>query len=220
MRIVFDHLGTISGLRDFCLEFELKQTTVLHDPCEEISHEILNVLVGLEPILEGELRIDGVGFDDYFARRAIPQVFGYVFAEGIMLSNLSLRENLLLPYRWLNPHKQDSDFEAELKDLMALFSLNPDMGSRPSLHRPALLKMLSYVRTLLLKPQILVINDPYYLLNKNERATMFRVLQGLREHHVMLIASADDDFAVGFADAVIELGDVCEESFAGLAAIT
>ncbi|MDP2172229.1 MAG: hypothetical protein Q8M98_11285 [Candidatus Cloacimonadaceae bacterium] len=210
MQIEFDHVSTESGMRDFSLKFELKKTTVLFDPCEDLSRLILSVLVGLEPILDGALRIGGIAFDDYFAGRAIPQVFGHVFNEGIMLSNLSLRENLLLPYRWFNPNQDSSVFDREVKSLMELFSLKLDLGSRPSLHRPAPLKMLSYVRTILLKPQILMIDDPYYLLNKSERATMLRGLTQMKENMVMLIASADDDFTSGFAKEVIDLSDFCK----------
>ncbi len=205
MLIEFDHVFG-DCLEDFSLCFELKGTTVIHDPSEQTSPSLLSTLVGLEPVRQGEIRLDGTPFDIFFEGHELPRVFGHIFDEGIMLSNLSLQENLLLPYQWLHQGKDDlAGFEEELGKWLEIFNLKLDLSQRPALFRPAALKLLSYIRTLMLKPQFLIIDDPYYLFNKNERSTIFRVLDGLRADQTMLIASADDDFTTGFADQVIEL---------------
>lgn len=67
--------------------------------------------------------------------------------------------------------------------------------------------MLSFVRTLLIAPKVLMIDDPYYMLNKPERENLFRNLRALTSSYPMLIASLDDDFGDGFADQIIDLSD-------------
>jgi ABC-type transporter Mla maintaining outer membrane lipid asymmetry ATPase subunit MlaF len=206
MLIEFDHVTTDTTLSDFSLEIRLEGTVVILDPSEELSRSILSTLVGLDKVLAGEIRIDGQEFNRYFEDKDLPKVFGYIFDKGIMLSNLSLRENLLLPYRWFNPGERKlKDFERELVQWLQAFELKIDLDQRPSVFKPAILKMVSYIRTLMLKPKILVIDDPYYILNKTERCVIRRVLSQLQQTQTMLIASADDDFCPPFAGELIDL---------------
>jgi hypothetical protein len=48
----------------------------------------------------------------------------------------------------------------------------------------------------------LLIDDPYYLLNKGERQKLNGFLRELKRNVNLLIASADDDLIIGFAPAL------------------
>lgn len=207
MLIEFDRVSTDTALKDLRLRIKLEGTVVIRDPEEETSRSILSTLVGLDKVLSGSIRIDGTEFNRYFADKDLPKVFGYVFDKGIMLSNLNLRENLLLPYRWFHPEVSGLDaFERDLDKWLRLFELKIDLNLRPSLFKPSILKKISYIRTLMLEPKILLIDDPYYILNKAERNTVYRILNSLRGSQTMLIASTDDDFGAAFAHNLIQLG--------------
>ncbi|HNZ07940.1 MAG TPA: hypothetical protein PKI63_09120 [Candidatus Cloacimonadota bacterium] len=208
MKIEFIDLVSEAGLDGLDLSFGLDALTVLHDPYEVLSGPILSALAGQSEILSGSLLIDGVPLGDSIDGKALHRVFGYVFDEGIMLANLSLRENLLLPLRWLDPRLSDADFEGQLKPWLELFDLRVDLKLRPAMVKPAVRKYLSYVRSLLLKPDYLLIDDPYYLLNKYERGVMYQALSRLRSTHRMLIASSDDDFTGSFSSNCLELADL------------
>ena len=208
MKIEFIDLVSDAGLNGFNFCFELEALTVLHDPLEALSGPILSALAGQSEILGGKLLIDGIPLADTIGGQPLHRVFGYIFDEGIMLANLSLRENLLLPLRWQEPRLSDEEFEQRLLPWKQLFDLRVDLKLRPAMVKPAVRKYLSYIRSLLLNPAYLLIDDPYYLLNKYERGVMYQALSRLRSTHRMLIASSDDDFTGSFSSNCLELADL------------
>lgn len=203
MKVDIQNLCTEDGLKDFSLVLDLSGVTVLYDSQEVTSTSILYALVGLGKILDGRILIDQIPLEEY--PQPLVKSFGYVFDEGIMLANLSLLENLMLPLRWLNPEQIEAETIALIHSWMGTFGLKMDLSQRPSAYRPGALKLLSYIRTLMISPKVLVLDDPYYILNKTERTVLFEVLSRLRTGYPMLIASTDDDFFTGFADRVIDL---------------
>jgi len=208
MQIVFDHICTYGGLRDFSLELQAEGCISLYDPSEKLSASLLSTLVGLEDICGGKLSLDGIDYADYWQNHQLLETFGYVFDEGIMLSNLTLKENLLLPWRKRFDNESDKLFETELQNWLSRLDLNLDINLRPALVSAAERKFMGFVRALMLKPRLLLIDDPYYLLNKGERQKLNGFLRELKRNVNLLIASADDDFIIGFASRVISLQDV------------
>jgi len=205
MKIEFRNVYSDLGLDGLTLEFDLDALAVLHDPQEELSSPMLSALAGQSQITQGELLIDGIPLSDTLEGKPLHQVFGYVFNQGIMLSNLSIRENLLLPLRWQRPKLSDPEFDGLMEPWLKLFEIKPDLNLRPAMLKPSSLKYLSYIRSLLMKPDYLLIDNPYYLLNKQERGVMFKALSALRSTHRMLIASSDDDFSCGFSSNCLDL---------------
>jgi ABC-type sugar transport system ATPase subunit len=92
MKIEFINVSSKEGLRNLTLELKLNKVVLLRDPSENLSRAILNAIVGLDEIWEGEIRIDDTGINDFLQKEPQIRSFGYIFDEGIMLSNLSLME--------------------------------------------------------------------------------------------------------------------------------
>lgn len=210
MTVEFINVCSKEGLRHLSLKLELNGVILLHDPCENLSRAILNAIVGLDEILEGQILIDGTELGDFLRKGPQIRSFGYVFDEGIMLANLSLKENLMLPLRWLNPNLVESETISLIDSWMKTFGLELDLSQRPVRYHAGELKMLSFVRTMLIAPKCLLIDDPYYMLNKPERENLFKTLSKLKASYPMLIASLDDDFGKGFADSVIDLSGLMQ----------
>lgn len=205
MNVIFEDVCSKEGIHRLNLSLDLSHVTLLLDHMEHLSRAILNAIVGLDEIYQGEIWVDDTPLLDYLNREPQARSFGYIFDEGIMLSNLSLKENLMLPLRWLNPNLEQSEMDILIQSWMNTFELKLDLNQRPVAYRSGELKLLSYVRTLLIAPKVLIIDDPFYILNKRERHILYRVLSQLKSSYPILIASGDDDFGVGFADEVIDL---------------
>ncbi len=205
MQIVFDRICTQGGLRDFSLDLSVSGSVTLFDPSEKLSASLLSTLVGLEEICGGKLSLDGIDYEDYWQNHQLLETFGYVFDEGIMLSNLTLKENLLLPWRKRFDSDSETQAENEIGYWLERLELKLDVNLRPAFVSAAERKFMGIVRALMLKPRLLLIDDPYYLLNKSERQRLYRFLAELSQTVNLLIASADDDFEVGFASQVIYL---------------
>jgi ABC-type multidrug transport system ATPase subunit len=208
MQIVFDKLCSHDGIQNLDLSIDLSRVSTLYDPQENLSRAILYALVGLDHIVSGSITIDGIPLERYSAQEPLIKSFAYIFDEGIMLANLTLRENLMLPLRWINPNLKEVDADELIHSWLQTFNLDLDLSERPAAYRAGPLKLLSFIRALLLAPKALIMDDPFYLLNKIERQNLFSVLSRLRNSYPMLIASTDDEFGEGFADTVIDLSPI------------
>ncbi len=204
MQIRFSDVCSSDKLNCFNLDFVCEGCTVLFDPTEHVSGSILETLVGLQQPETGELYLDGLGYDDFFLQHRLISTFALVFDEGIMLANLTLKENLQLPWKLRFPGEPVSAFESELDRWLKRLNLDCDVSLRPALVSPAVRKFLGFVRGCMLKPKILLIDDPFYLFNKTERARILTFLQSLMDEQEMLIASADDEFLGDISTKVID----------------
>ena len=229
MDIIFRNVVIDGLLNDFNLQFSSQGCTVLYDPCERIASSVLSTLVGVTELDKGEILLDGIPRDEYLEQHSLLSTFSLVFNEGIMLSNLSVYENLLLPWNKRFDTEDYSTFKEELQILMAELKLNCGLDLRPVNLSPAQRKFFCFVRSLLLKPQIMLIDDPYYLFNKNERKMIydFIVKHSIRSNATessnypnnilgkepflqeMLIGSSDDDFTGEIATQIIDLTQSC-----------
>lgn len=205
MKISIRNLCTTELNCNLSVDFNLEGILVLFDKDEERASAILKCLVDVDSIYEGSIFIDDSSITEFYEVNKITEVFGYIFNEGIMLSNLSIKENFLLPYRlrWNNANMDD--FEIKVKKWLDFFQLSQDLNQRPAFVKPDTLKQLCFIRTLLLEPKVLLIDNPYYLLNQFQRQKLFQLLTQLKKSYPMLIASTDEDFTKKFADSVIFL---------------
>jgi ABC-type sulfate/molybdate transport systems ATPase subunit len=205
MIVEFDSVYSREGLQGLSLRLDLQHVTLLYDPSENLSRAILEAMLGLDEIISGNIYFDQVPLDSFISEGPQISKLGYVFDEGIMLSNLSLKENLLLPLNWVNPELDQAQADALISKWMNAFELKLDLRQRPVFCRQGQLKLLGFVRTLLVEPKLLLIDNPFYLLNKTERKALYRILMQLRSSYPMLIASIDDEFGAGFSNEVIDL---------------
>nr|MDK2851000.1 phospholipid/cholesterol/gamma-HCH transport system ATP-binding protein [Candidatus Cloacimonadota bacterium] len=205
MIVRFDKVCSQEGLSDLSLSMDLSKVTLLYDPSGDLASKILALLAGLDEICSGEVYFGEQNMHSFFKDDPHIKKLGYVFDEGVMLSNLSLRENLLLPLRWLQPELDEKEIDEQIASWLDTFELDLDIQQRPATYRPGQLKLLGFVRTLLISPQVLLLDNPFFLLNKNERIVLYRNLRRLKDSYPMLIASIDDEFGSSFSDIQIDL---------------
>ncbi len=193
MNIVFDNVTTVC-LDELSLELELKGLKIILDDESDRPRGILRALIALDDILRGNIYVDGVDLITFLEKEPVVRNFGYIFDEGIMLSNLTLFENIMLPFSKLENRVDKVELKKELDKWLEVFELELDMDKRPASYRNSQLKLLGWIRTIMLRPKVLLIENPFYLLNKRERGVIIRVINQIREEYPILIVSIDDDF--------------------------
>lgn len=122
---------------------------------------LLKVLVALLSPRHGEVifnqdSIHEMTFEEFLTYRIC---VGYGFDLGGLLNNRTLRENLLLP---LDYHKIFSPQENQdrVDKILEVFHLKKDMNLRPSAVSGSQRKALCVARSLIMEPQVLVLDDP------------------------------------------------------------
>jgi len=188
---------------DLVLSLEPGKVILLKDETYVKAEALLEALCGINDSFEQLIVIDETPISDFPAGGS--DVFAYVFDEGIMISNLTLVENLYLPFQLRFGNDKRESFEQELENWMQVFELKTDLSLRPAFVKAAQKKLLCYIRALLLKPRVLLFDNPLYLLSSNERRRLLSILEDLKRDFAMLICSNDDEFASGFCSSIITI---------------
>jgi len=162
---------------------------------------VLEAAAGLRPLTAGTLRLFGVSLDDLPPKEArnLRLQIGMVFeGSGRLFNDLTVLENLTLPLRY---HRDLSSREAteavvpllESLDLLTVANRNPGKIGYGVAKRVAL------ARALVLRPHILLVDDPLRSLDSTQARAMRRHLQELNKGHawyegrpVTLIVTAEE----------------------------
>ncbi len=203
MQLAFSSFTVDDALRNLDLDLHPDGITVFYDEEDKWAEKLLRCLIGLDPWQEGQIYLDGKLWDQYISEHSLIKTFTYVFDDGTMMSNLSLKENLYLPYQLRWEGDDLHRFEEELASLTARFGIDIDLRIRPALIRPAERKMLCFIQALMLKSTVLLINNPLYLLNHKQRDLLISVLMEYASQQPMIIASYDSELSRGFADRTV-----------------
>jgi ABC-type multidrug transport system ATPase subunit len=154
---------------------------------DEDTTLLLRKLGGLETLAKKE----EVQFNESESACKEPEI-GYFFKRGILLSNLTLQENIELPYKYFNPKSNWHLYEDKLLTWLEFFKLDVDISQRPSMVNYSIQKLISYVRNLILQPDIYVFDDPFFQLSCIFRKKIVDCLLLLKEHNNFLVMGTSD----------------------------
>jgi len=159
---------------------------------------VMQILAGLQTPTLGSYLINGVPVENMSFEEFLPfrLRMGYGFDTGGLLSNRTLFENLVLP---LNYHKICSPQEAERRalTLMERFQLIDFKDLRIAYVSPSLRKMTVLIRSIIMDPEILFLDDPNIRISKEAQqmyAELLRELINNETLHTIFIASFEESF--------------------------
>jgi ABC-type multidrug transport system ATPase subunit len=161
--IVFMHVACLPAGReepvfhDLDLVVDAGRIAVLVSPLGGGKTSALRLAVGLERPSAGVVRI--CGHDPASCPREVRARIGYAPAEGALLSNLSLWDNLVLPLRYFcDPDA--AEVQRRATAALALFGLGELPRLAPAAAPTNLRRLVALARAMILDPQVLVIDDP------------------------------------------------------------
>ena len=123
---------------------------------------------------------------------------GLVFDGGRLLNHLTISENVSLPLRY-HRNLSRSDAETEVRRMLELTELTPWADSTPGAIGRSWQKRAGLARALMLKPEVLLLDNPLDGLDLQHRAWWLRFLDRLSQGHewfegraVTLVVATDD----------------------------
>lgn len=160
---------------------------------------LLQILAGIQLPNQGVFEINGqnvseMGFEDFLPYRL---KIGYAFDLGGLISNRTLWENLLLPLAY---HSICSKEEAADRVYFYIekFNLHKQKDMRPANVSGSVRKVTCLVRSLLLEPEVLLIDDPTVGLSRplvEQFCDCLFDLRRQRKNHTVIFSSYDEGFA-------------------------
>ena len=170
---------------------------------------LLQILAGLIELEQGRYLINGRDVGEFSAAEltAFQLSVGYAFDYGGLLSNQSLLENLLLPATYHGLLSVEAA-RTRAHKLLDEFHILEEKDSRPAMASAGARKTCILARSLILEPQVLILDNPTEGLRHEATRTLIRVIKrhqaeaGLRH---LFVATEDSSFLSEFDCRTISL---------------
>lgn len=205
--VSFGFEGQDKILDNTSLKFPLGEIVSLRGDRGAGRSTLLQLLAGLQIPTHGQFEINGanvidLNFEDFLPYRL---KIGYSFDFGGLISNRTIKENLLLP---LNYHQICSGIEAEERVFIYIekFGLTKFKDLRPANVSGGIRKLTCLIRPLLLEPEILLLDDLTVGLSKPLVEIFCSAIDDLRKsgkNHTVIFSSYDEAFVQQIESASI-----------------
>lgn len=166
---------------------------------------LIKCIAGLEPFESGSIVTDIKPRNSYNG-------IGMVFSRSNLFPHLTILQNLMLaPVKVLGRSKEEVEEEAiQMLDKVGIWAVKdayPDSLSSGQRQRAAI------ARSLMMHPEILLLDEPTSSLDPLSTREVFNVLTTLKDQMTIVLVTHNIDFARSISDRIVFMsnGKVCEE---------
>jgi len=195
--------GDAAAVHAIDLSVERGKTTVLIGPSGCGKSTLLRLIIGLIEPDTGKIQFDGTELRvekiDVVRRRV-----GYVIQEGGLFPHLTARANILLMARHLG--RPENEMRARLSDLCALTRFSENLlGRYPLELSGGQRQRVSLMRSLMLSPELLLLDEPLGALDPLVRAALQKDLKEIfaRLRQTALLVTHDLAEAAYLGDEIV-----------------
>lgn len=167
------------------IDFKFPTQTVVwikgHSGCGKSS--LLKMMVGILAPSRGQYLINGIDVSELSFEEFLPYrlAMGYSFDIGGLISNRTLFENLALPLMY---HGEGSSDEIShwVSEVLEIFGISKEKDQRPAMVPGRTRKACVVARSLIMKPQMLVLDDPLMGLSKEMINSLMTLISIMQKH--------------------------------------
>jgi len=154
-------IGVGNGLDGFYLTLSKGDVCSIQADLIDDARNLLRALATLTHPIQGTYRFRGekLDFSDY--RKLLPckKKIGYIASDSAMISNRTIRENLLLRRNYFE-NSLAIDLDENTANLCRLFNIENELDMRPASLNPLDLRLAITIRELTKSPEIMLLNRP------------------------------------------------------------
>jgi phospholipid/cholesterol/gamma-HCH transport system ATP-binding protein len=159
---------------------------------------LLRALIGLEPVLAGDISIAGVGAPHLTSRRP---VFGVMFQQGALFGSMSLGDNLALPLERWTDLPRDA-IHAIVRGKLGLVGLEGAEHTPPANLSGGMRKRAALARALALEPPLVFLDEPSSGLDPITSAEIDRLIDTLARTLGLTVVIVTHE--LGSIDAIVD----------------
>ncbi len=209
--VTFKFDGQNAIIQNVDFEFPLNQVLWLKADEGSGKSSLLQILAGLQipqsgKYLINEENVAEMSFEEFLPYR---MKIGYSFDYGGLINNRTLYDNLMLPLVYHNIASQE-EAARRCDEIFKVFGVEKFKNERPA-HVPGRIrKLVCLMRTLVIEPDILLLDDPSVGLGQDNIYTLVDYIHGLRKSGKMqhiFISSYDEKFMNLFEYQIIHLDE-------------
>lgn len=170
--------------------------------------KLLRILATLEPPERGRYRFNGnaLNVNDYRQCLTVKRQIGYLTADAAMISNRTVRENLLLT-RFYYENDLTIDLDETIAALCENEGLTGHLNWRPSELNEAALKRFFAIREMGKKPRIMLIDRPENFMGTDPDDAIFTHLKNMVQSGLAVVFYSADRRMTQFARQRMTVND-------------
>ncbi len=200
VRNISKRFGSFPALDNVSLEIAPGSLVALLGPSGSGKSTLLRIIAGLEPPDRGEVWMLG---HNATIRPVQDRGIGFVFQHYALFKHLTVRENVAFP---LTIRKmRESQIQQRVEELLALVQLQAFGDRYPSQLSGGQRQRVALARALAVRPQILLLDEPFGALDAKVRKELRNWLRQLhREVQVTTVfVTHDQEEAMEVADEIV-----------------
>lgn len=166
---------------------------------------LLSIMGLLQQATSGKVLVDGFdieGLDAYKLAKLRGQHLGFVFQRSRLINSLTALENVMAPAWFI---RSGEKLEQQAKDLLERFGLSHRLDHKPQELSLGQLRRVSLARALLLKPSILLADEPTNDLDPALAKEVSECLLRVRTEGAGVVIVTHDLGLAGQADQTLRL---------------
>tara|TARA_B100000927_G_scaffold105636_1_gene85429 strand:+ start:830 stop:1489 length:660 start_codon:yes stop_codon:yes gene_type:complete len=198
-----DGKKTLNVLKNINLSIDQGSIITIKGPSGSGKSTLLSLIGTLDKPNKGEVIFDNENIDSIKdLNRFRNDKIGYIFQFHNLISELSLKENVILP-REISRKKVDHQ---EIKDLFKFFELDDRMHSYPNDLSGGEKQRVSVMRAIINQPSIVIADEPTGNLDQKNVFKMIDLFKKLNnEHNLTFIIATHDNEVFSIGDIKLQL---------------
>ncbi|HKI47506.1 MAG TPA: ATP-binding cassette domain-containing protein [Balneolales bacterium] len=223
MRHVKKSYGKNNVLRDINLVIHKGESVVILGKSGTGKSVMIKCIVGLDDIDEGKLIILGQDVSELDNNELLKlrKKIGFLFQSGALYDSMTVRENLEFPLKRQAKSKSKEEMKILVKEALDSVGLSKAINIVPEELSGGMRKRLGLARTLILKPEIMLYDEPTTGLDPITSKEISKLILDVQKRHdtTSIIITHDIECARLIANRIIIIKDgICtaEGSFTEL----
>lgn len=188
------------------VNFELKKGDVISivgkSGCGKST--MLKCINKLEEINSGEIMFNGVNINE-IPLTVLRQKIGIVFQEYNLFDHLTVIENLTLALIKIKKYSLNRSLKLA-RDVLKKIDLLDKQDKYPDELSGGQKQRVAIARTLLMKPEIILLDEPTSALDKEMKESVLNLIKEMvKEDMTLIIVSHEDNFVENVSDKIFKL---------------
>lgn len=198
------YFGQFQALKDISLEIPDGELTGLLGPSGSGKTTLLRIIAGLETAEQGRILFHGQDVTPLHVRE---RRVGFVFQHYALFRHMTVAQNIAFGLEVL-PRKERpgaADIRKQVGELLEMVQLSHLADRFPSQLSGGQKQRIALARALAMKPQILLLDEPFGALDAKVRKELRRWLRRLHDelHVTSIFVTHDQEEALEVADRVV-----------------
>ena len=195
--------GPIKALKNVSINFRRGEIHIILGENGAGKTTLAKILAGIYRIDSGDIILDGRKIRIRNTKDSLKNGIAIVSQYPKLIEQLTVAENLLLAmdkYGYLNTTKS---IEKDAKEIINRYGLNIDLNKKVYTLSFSERQRVEILKALLLKPKVLILDEPTTLLTDKEKLHLYKFINSLRnEGRLIIVITHRIDEALNIGDRI------------------